>query len=110
MSRQFYGKNLEITESLQEYLNTRLDTLYKLTSEVISCRVDISRDTHHNKGDVFRVEINFNIPGKLLRVVETRPDAREAVDLTVNKLMNQLRVLKNRKLWQRKLSSLFKRS
>jgi len=98
MSRQFYGKNLEITESLQEYLNTRLDTLYKLTSEVISCRVDISRDTHHHKGDVFRVEINFNIPGKLLRVVEERPDAREAIDLAVNKLMNQLRVQKNKKL------------
>jgi ribosomal subunit interface protein len=110
MSRQFYGKNLEITESLQEYLNTKLDTLYKLTSEVLSCRVDISRDTHHNKGDVFRVEINFNIPGKLLRVVELRPDAREAIDLTVNKLMGQLRVQKNKKLWQRKLSSIFKRT
>lgn len=110
MSRQFYGKNLEITESLQEYLNTRLDTLYKLANEVISCRVDISRDTHHNKGDIFRVEINFNIPGKLLRVVETKPDTREAIDLVVNKLMNQLRVIKNRKLWQRKLSSIFKRS
>ena len=46
------------------------------------------RDTHHHKGDVFRVEVTLNVPKKLIRVVEHREDAREAIDLITDKLLS----------------------
>ena len=110
MNKQLYGKNTEITDPLKVYIEERLDHLEHMNSEIMAARVDISRDQHHKKGDIFRVEINLNLPGKLLRVVETRPDAREAVDLVHDRLSRQLRDLKNKKLFLRRLGNIFKRS
>lgn len=110
MNKQLYSKNTEITEPLRVYIEERLDRLEQLNSDIMAARVDMSRDQHHNKGDIFRVEINLNLPGKLLRVVETRPDAREAVDLVTDKLARQLRDLKNKKLFLRRFSNIFKRN
>ncbi|MFH0873593.1 MAG: ribosome-associated translation inhibitor RaiA [Candidatus Komeilibacteria bacterium] len=109
MNKQLYSKNTEITEPLRVYIEERLDRLDHLNSEIMTGRVDISRDQHHRKGDIFRVEINLNLRGKLLRVVETRPDAREAIDLVTEKLARQLRDLKNKKLFLRRLGGIFQR-
>ena len=110
MNKQLYGKNTEITDPLKVYIEERLDHLEHMNSEIMAARVDISRDQHHKKGDIFRVEINLNLPGKLLRVVETRPDAREAVDLVHDRLSRPPPHLKNKKLFLRRLGNIFKRS
>lgn len=110
MNKQIFSKNTEITDPLRIYIDERLDRLEQMNSEIMAARVDISRDQHHHKGDIFRVEINLNLRGKLLRVVETRPDAREAIDLVSDKLARQLRDLKNKKLFLRRLGNIFKRS
>ena len=106
---QIFSKNVDITKPLQVYLHEKLGAVHKLSNDIISLRVDISRDTHHNKGDVFRVEVNLNIPKKLIRVVENKPDVREAIDLVADKLSRQLRDVKGKKMGQiRKLGRVFK--
>jgi len=112
MQIQIYSKNVVITDPLKVYLEERLAKIDHPGLEVISCRADISRDQHHHKGDIFRVEINLNIPKKNFRVVEFKPDAREAIDLVVDKLTRQLRDFKDKKISSRrgvdKLSRLMK--
>ena len=110
MNKQLFSKNTEITEPLRVYIEERLDHQEHFNSEILAARVDISRDQHHNKGDIFRVEVNLNLRGKLLRVVETCPDAREAIDLVHDKLARQLRELKNKRLFLRRFSNIFKRN
>ena len=87
-----------ITESLQQYLSEKLQHVEKLGVETLSCRVDFSRDQHHHKGDVYRVEINVSVPGKLLRIVELNEDIRAAIDLATDKLLRQARKFKSKKL------------
>jgi putative sigma-54 modulation protein len=98
MDYQLYSKNVIVTDSLKEYLDMRFVHVDKISVDPISCRVDISRDAHHRKGDIFRVEINMNVPGKLLRIVEQHADARAAIDLATEKLARQLKKFKNKKI------------
>ncbi len=102
---QIYSKNIDVTEPLKVYLEEKIAHVHKIAEEIISLRVDLSRDTHHNKGDVFRVEVNLNIPNHFLRVVEKRPDVREAIDEVANKLVRQLRDVKEKRISKRKLRS-----
>lgn len=110
MHYQLYSKNVLITDILHEYLNVKLAHFDRLELTPISFRVDISRDTHHKKGDVFRVEFNMNIPGKFLRVVERHVDVRAAIDLACDKLLRQTKKYKSRRRdSERRLSRFFER-
>lgn len=102
MNYQVYSKNVLVTDILREYLDMRMAHLDKISTDVISCRVDLSRDEHHRKGEVFRAEINLNVPGRLMRVVEQSADMRAAIDLATEKLLNQLRKQKDRRIGARR--------
>lgn len=108
MNYQIYSKNLLVTYILRQYLDERFQHVDKLQAEVISCRVDLSRDEHHKKGDVYRAEINLNIPHKLLRVVEISNDIRASIDLAIDKLSQQLKKAKDRNVsGRRRISKLW---
>ena len=110
MEYQVYSKNLLVTDSLEEYLSMKMAHIDKLSVEPIACRVDLSRDQHHRKGEVYRVEINMTVPRRLLRIVEVHMDARAAIDVATDKLAAQLKKYKSKSIDQRRgLSRLFKR-
>lgn len=109
MEYQVYSKNLLVTDSLREYLDLKLAHIDRLSVETVACRVDLSRDAHHRKGDIFRVEINMNVPSKLLRIVEQHSDARAAIDLAVDKLHRQLQKFKNKRIDLRRRLARFTR-
>jgi len=101
---QFYTKNIELTPSLKRIIEERLDHLkkYKGKLKLLDVRVDISRDQHHRKGDVFRVEVNVDLPGRMLRVVEQGADMISALDEAAKKLERQARDAKERIVSSRK--------
>ena len=108
---QTYSKNILVTESLQEYLAMKLHHVDRLSVRPIACRVDVSRDQHHKKGNVFRIEINLNVPGALLRVVEKHQDVRAAIGFASDKLLRQLKKFKSKKIdTKRRLARFIKRS
>ncbi len=98
MNIQYYAKKVELTAELKELIAEKLESLkkYKGKLKLLDVRVDLSRDQHHKKGDVFRVEINVDLPGKVLRVVDIAGDVYSAVDLVVKKLERQARDAKER--------------
>lgn len=104
MNLQFYTKNIELTPSLKRIIEERLDHLkkYKGKLKLLDVRVDISRDQHHKKGDVYRVEVNVNLPNKVLRVVEQGADVISTLDEVSKKLERQARDAKERIVSNRK--------
>lgn len=110
MQYQVYSKNLLVTDILREYLDEKLSHVDKLNVSLIACRVDISRDSHHKKGEVYRVEVNMTVPQRLLRVVEQHEDVRAAIDIVSDKLYSQLKKYKARNIdTKRRLGTIFKR-
>ena len=98
MNIQYYAKKIDLTEELKDLIAEKLEGLkkYKGKLKLLNVRVDISRDQHHKKGDVWRVEINVDLPKKVLRVVEEAADVYSALDLVVKKLERQARDVKDR--------------
>ena len=98
MRIQYYLKNIEINTGTKEKMEKKLGHLskYQKSLNFKMAQIDISRDTHHRKGDVFRVEINIELSKKLLRAVETGPDMLMAFDLAAEKVDRQARREKDR--------------
>ncbi len=104
MKIQFYAKNVELTNRLKQQFEEKLSVLkkYRGTLDVLTIRVDLSRDAHHKKGDVFRVEVNADLPGVVLRSVEQGVDIFSALDIVAEKLERQARDLKDKLVSKRK--------
>ena len=106
MKIQFYAKNTDIPASLKTTITKKLEKIKKYKTgvkDVLVVQVDVSRDAHHKKGDVFRVEINIDVPGKqLLRVAETAGTVLDALDTAAHKLERQARDLKEKAVSDKK--------
>lgn len=90
MQYQIYSKNVIVTDSLKEFIDTKMDKLEKFASHITSCHLDISRDSKHHSGEIFRFEMNVSIPQKLLRIERTHEDVRAAVDAALDAMAVQL--------------------
>lgn len=84
MNLQIRAKNIELTEEIKNYAQEKMDALDKYLGDfpVIQADFQIEKTTnHHQKGEVYRAELNLDVPQELLRVEKTGNDIHEAIDL-----------------------------
>lgn len=88
------GKNLQVTEPLKEYIDEKINGLEhylkRVDSETISAIVEVSRDTHHNKGEVYQAVVSIDLPNSSLRAEATDFDARVAIDAARDKIRREI--------------------
>lgn len=117
MEIKIYNKNFDLSESFREYLIDKFSTLDKYHDNIIHFNVDLVRDQHHKKGEVYKIEVNVTLPEKkVIRIKEKHSDPRAAVDIAqektarqivkskekrFSKLRKQARHLKSLKFWKR---------
>jgi len=85
-----------LTEDIKDYINDKIGGLEKYDSGIIECGVDLSKDAHHQKGEIYRFEVNItlNHSKSLLRVEAYGANVMEAIDLAKDKLKRQITDLK----------------
>lgn len=74
---------LELTDAIRDYVQTKFDMLKKYLGEtpVVNCDVELERmAAGQHKGEIFRAEINLQIPREILRVEKTEADLYKAID------------------------------
>lgn len=74
---------LELTDAIVSYLQTKVDMLEKYLGDttVLNCDVELEKAVGgQHKGDIFRAEINLQIPREILRVEKTETDLYKAID------------------------------
>ena len=112
------GTNLELTPSIKEYIEVKINSLdrflkgfkhqpsettknklkIKNPKSEIETFVEIARTTkHHYKGDVFYAEINLELPEKKFRAEHQDLDIRIAIDKARDKIKNELTKYKDLK-------------
>ncbi len=74
---------LAITDALRDYCQLKMDKIEKYlgSTKVVNCDVEIAKtvgDQRH--GDIFRAEVNLEVPHQLLRVERTAADMYKAID------------------------------
>mgnify|MGYP001070256468 CR=1 FL=1 len=83
MTINLRATNLELTAAITEYVQTKVDMLEKYLGDiqVINCDFEVEKAVGgQNKGEIFRAEINLQIPRELLRVEKTESDLHKAID------------------------------
>ena len=102
MEIRIQGTQLDLTPSLKEYTQSKLEGVARLVDSIdadggVILDVEIERTTHHHrKGDVYRAEMNLKVPGKLLRAEETAEDVHQAIVEVINELEREVKKYKGK--------------
>lgn len=98
---KIYNKNFDLTSPFKKYLLDKFKSVEKYHADILSFRVDLSRDQHHKKGEVFTIDVKLNLPNKQnIMLREIHEDPRAAVDILQDKLTRQLVKTKDKKISQ----------
>lgn len=86
MNLDIKATNLELTPAIKQYIETKVSGLSKLLEKweklgSLNIKFELAKTTnHHNKGEVYRAEINLNLGEKMLRAEHSADDAYKAID------------------------------
>ncbi len=100
--------NVKLTPDIEKYIDEKIGSLIKFLgsadNEEIEAKVEVGKITkHHQKGDVFRAEINLNLLGDLLRSEAEEWDLHAAIDAAKDELQEEIKKYKGKRF------SLYKR-
>ncbi|MBI2670046.1 MAG: ribosome-associated translation inhibitor RaiA [Candidatus Yanofskybacteria bacterium] len=100
MKIMIHSKNLELTPSIETFVNQKMDTIAKLFKpgeQLTEARIEIGKPSkHHQKGLVYYAEINLKIAGKLLRATVEHVDLRTAIDFARDEVERQIKKFKSK--------------
>ncbi len=83
MNIKIKSTRLELTPAIRDYFQSKMDMVEKHLGEIkiVNCDVEIEKAIGgQHKGEIFRAEVNLQVPGKLLRVEKTESDLYKAID------------------------------
>ena len=93
MNIKVTGKNIEITDSIREYIEKRVERLEKFEGKNTEINVVCSVEREEQI-----VEVQINHDGEFMRVEEKNQDLYASVDLAMDRAERQLRKDKEKKL------------
>lgn len=78
---------MELTPAIEAAINEKIGGLDKYFGNIIGCEVEVGKTTnHHNKGDIFRAEVNLEVPKKVIRAEAETDDLYKALTEAKDKL------------------------
>jgi ribosomal subunit interface protein len=87
------SKTIEIDERIREIIESKIGSLAKIIphDDVIPVDVDLEKDMHHQKGDIYKLDIQFLFKkGKLIRATSEASSIINAVNETKKELEVQI--------------------
>jgi ribosomal subunit interface protein len=100
MNVKIKGTNIELTSYLSKLVEQKIKSIEKLLPENpdLIIEVELEKTTkHHQKGDLFRAEVQVEVPGgKMLRAVSIKEDFRSALTEVKDELQIQIKKHKDK--------------
>ncbi|MFZ3057792.1 MAG: ribosome-associated translation inhibitor RaiA [Minisyncoccales bacterium] len=100
MNVKIKGTNVELTSYLSKLVEEKIKSIEKLLPENpdLIIEVELEKTTkHHQKGDLFRAEVQVEVPGgKMLRAVSIKEDFRSALTDVKDELQIQIKKHKDK--------------
>ena len=101
MNIKVTGKNIEITDSIREYIEKRVEKLEKFEGKNTEINVACSVEREEQI-----VEIQISHDGEFIRIEEKNEDLYASIDLAMDRAERQLRKDKEKKIDQKREASL----
>ena len=98
---------LELSKEIKDYIQKKVDMLerYLGNIKVINCHVEVGLAVGgQTSGQIYRAEINLDLPGELLRVDRTAQDIFKALDKTKDHMVDQIKKYKEKKIERKRRS------
>lgn len=93
MATKIKATNFDLTPSVQTAIEKKIQPLLKLVPAKmapIELGVEVGKmDPHHQKGDIFRAEVNLVIKGEVLRA----ESAKEDIFMAINDVKDKMQIL-----------------
>lgn len=83
MKLNLKATKIPLTDSLRDYCQEKMDKIEKYLGDlqVVQCDMEIGKTVGDQRsGDIFRAEVNLEVPHQLLRVERTSSDLYKAID------------------------------
>ncbi|MCR4278687.1 MAG: ribosome-associated translation inhibitor RaiA [bacterium] len=94
-----HAVNIELTPSIRQYVEEKMNSLEKYDDSIVLIDVDLGKDTnHHMKGDIFVCSAKVEVPGDLIVVEKTTETLYKAVDKVRDHLREMLAGRKEKEL------------
>ncbi len=93
--------NFSLTPPIRSYLQEKLNALDKFlpNDESIFADVELAKTTkHHQKGDIFKAEVNLKMPGRLMRAVAEEWDINAAIDAVKDEIQREITTNKEKNI------------
>jgi len=101
MKIKIKGTKIELTSAIKDYVQSKMDMLERDLGKIkpINCDVEVGMtSTRHQKGDIFRAEVNLQLNGEVLRVEKTENDLYKAIDKVKDHLVMVIKKYKEKKI------------
>lgn len=99
------GTNLELHDDLKDYVNEKIGGLRKFVENEnidpasVTARVELARTTHHHQqGDIYKAEVNLQLPRKMFRSVVESDDIYKAIDDVKDELKDAINNYKDERI------------
>ena len=92
---------LKLTPKIKEYIQVKMDMLEKYLGKVKvkNCDVEVGMNVGgQNSGEIYRAEVNLDVPGELLRVEKTEKDLYKAIDKVKDHLTRSIKKYKEKRM------------
>ena len=97
MTVELQARNFDLTPTVRDYVEKRVDRLDRYLPAIHATRVELHRDVTRSQGEVFSAEITAWVDHAVLRSEETNADLYTAIDAAVDKLFRQIEKYKGKR-------------
>ena len=101
MDVQIYNRNLELTDRLNEYVNTKVEKFTRYLSDIDDVRVELAATHARDASRRMVAQITIRVPRTILRAEERSGDIFTAFDAVMDKMYRQIKRYKGRQLDRR---------
>lgn len=102
MNINIKSTNVDLLPEIYDYLNKKVVAFDKLISkedESVALNVILAKITrHHQKGDIFKAEMNLHISGKVFQASAEEQDLFMAIDIVKDEMLKELKTHKEKKI------------
>ncbi len=100
-----HGRNVEITDWINEYVTKKVGKLDKFLPQILETRVELSHNATRAAEDRYTAQITMSANGHILRAEESTSDILASVDAAADKIARQIRRFKGRRYQTRRRAS-----
>ena len=84
------GKNIQVTDRLREYVETKVDRLDRYLPTITDARMELASEQTRKHGDRQIAQLTVHSKGMMLRAEERSGDIFTSVDMVMDKMKRQI--------------------